>query len=140
MTLDSQISEPIVFAADISKRLPLEQPMMAFMKPQIDYGDWWEVDGPSGTEWIPAEFANVPQEALDAISQATGPSPIPDAIRDYCENSECWTVQKITGYGARFSAPGYLDSTEWVVFGTREEAEDYLREQMAEDEAEEEES
>lgn len=32
----------------------------------------------------------------------------------------------IIGYGARLTAPGYLDCTEWVVFDTVQEAIDYL--------------
>ena len=31
-----------------------------------------------------------------------------------------------SGYGARLSASGYLDCTDWAVFDTREEAEAYL--------------
>ena len=33
------------------------------------------------------------------------------------------------GYGARLSAPGYMDSTSWTVFKTREDAEEFLREE-----------
>jgi len=37
-------------------------------------------------------------------------------------------VETVTGYGARLSAPGYLDCTDWAVFGTVAEAEAYLDE------------
>ena len=36
--------------------------------------------------------------------------------------------------GARLSAPGYLDCTEWSVFDTEQEAEEYLDENYPEDE------
>ena len=39
------------------------------------------------------------------------------------------SVQLIEGYGARLSAPGYMDATAWTVFKTREEAEEFLREE-----------
>ena len=35
-------------------------------------------------------------------------------------------VTVLRGYGARMSAPGYLDSTEWLVFDTEFEAIEYL--------------
>jgi len=35
-------------------------------------------------------------------------------------------VENIFGYGARLSAAGYMDSTEWCVFKTEREALQYL--------------
>jgi len=37
-------------------------------------------------------------------------------------------VTEVEGYGARMSAPGYLDCTEWAVFDTPEKANEYLDE------------
>jgi hypothetical protein len=45
-------------------------------------------------------------------------------------------VEIITGYGARLSAPGYLDCTDWAVFDSRAAAEVYLDELTDGDEAE----
>lgn len=53
-------------------------------------------------------------------------------MSNYCEG----TIQEwetIRGYGARLSAPGYLDCTEWTVFETEQEALDYLEEMYEED-------
>lgn len=36
--------------------------------------------------------------------------------------------EEIQGWGARLSAPGYLDCTDWCVFDTAEEAKEHLRE------------
>ena len=41
------------------------------------------------------------------------------------------------GYGARLSAPGYLDCTEWAVFETEDEAREYLEEMYPDDEEDE---
>jgi len=41
--------------------------------------------------------------------------------------------ENIKGYGARLSAPGYLDCTPFVVFDTQEEAEQYLTDEYPED-------
>lgn len=43
-------------------------------------------------------------------------------------------IETIIGFGARLSAPGYLDCTEWAVFDTEKEAQDYLDEYYPEDE------
>lgn len=40
------------------------------------------------------------------------------------EGSEA--VGMVSGYGARLSAPGYMDCTDWAVFDTVQEAADYL--------------
>jgi hypothetical protein len=84
-----------------------------FMEPEIVRGEWVEVDGPCGVDAIPAEYVS----ALTA-----------DGVRDYTENREIWSIEKRSGYGARFSAPGYMDCTEWSVFDTLQEAVDYLAE------------
>jgi hypothetical protein len=47
---------------------------------------------------------------------------------------ECWDanqiqeIKYIEGYGARMSAPGYLDCTDWSVFDTEQEAYNFLNE------------
>lgn len=37
-------------------------------------------------------------------------------------------VTTVYGFGARLSAPGYLDCTEWSIFDTEKEAAEYLLE------------
>ena len=64
-----------------------------------------------------------PRETLIRIIQFTEIS-TPDKV-EY--------VKLIRGYGARFSAPGYMDCTEWCVFKTLKEAKDYLKEQEDDD-------
>lgn len=129
---------------------------MAFMEPQIEFGQWYEVDGPCGTEFVPAHLvgtitdnAGTRHPTLDELQdfdRATGALaeteesgdsvrfPIPSALADYCENREAWRIDLVTGFGARLSAPGYLDCTEWCVFETEQEALDYLRETYPDDE------
>jgi len=47
-------------------------------------------------------------------------------LEDYVDGKyiEHW---EIIGWGARLSAPGYLDCTDWSVFDTEREAKEYLR-------------
>ena len=49
-------------------------------------------------------------------------------LRDYLEGNRVFSVQEREGYGARLSAQGYMDCTEWAVFDTEEEARAYLDE------------
>jgi hypothetical protein len=48
-------------------------------------------------------------------------------IQPYTEGTpQSW--ENVKGYGARLSASGFLDCTEWAVFDTEDEAREYLEE------------
>lgn len=91
---------------------------MSFMQPQIVFDEWWKVETDDGTLFLPVDVvgdgALKPIDFIPYIE--SGKPPAPDAY------------DLIEGYGARLSAPGYLDCTEWVVFATEAEAEEYLKE------------
>lgn len=81
---------------------------MAFMKHEITPRKmWYKVDGTNGTNFEPGDLFT----KLDAIGMYTG---------------KVESVERVYGYGARLSAPGYLDCTDWNVFNTVEKAENYL--------------
>jgi hypothetical protein len=134
---------------------------MAFMQPQIKFGEWYMVDGPWGTEYVPADLVgtvtvgkpdgtteeHVPSlDDMQEFDRASGALaeeeehtdsvrfPIPSALRDYCQNKEAWQIELMEGWGARLSAPGYLDGTGWAVFETEAEAMDYLQEHLMDEE------
>lgn len=89
---------------------------MSFMEPQIAYGNWWKVETTAGTEFVDA----------DILSK--------DELGECCEGEIIdGEIEKIVGFGARLSAPGYLDCTPWDVLGTYQEAENYLRETYPEE-------
>lgn len=96
---------------------------MSFMQKQITHKQsWWAVETSHGTEIVPTDL--VSSEPADS-----------DAFSDYCEGQvQSWKL--IEGYGARLSAPGYIDCTEWSVFDTVAEAEAYLDEMYGDDEPE----
>lgn len=73
---------------------------MAFMKPQVLLGVWIQFETSEGTQCVP-------KICFD---------------RNDHDNIEEDSIEEITGYGARLSAPGYLDCTEWTVFETETEA------------------
>ena len=89
---------------------------MGFMKPQIVYGAFWRVETTAGTEFIDADLI--------------GRSELDDCCEGTIEEDE--DPEMIHGWGARLSAPGYLDCTDWSVFNTQEKAESELREMYPE--------
>ena len=104
---------------------------MSFMKKQVTGRDsWYVVDGPWGTEFVPADI-------VGKVSLRRQGREIPAGLADYCENREAYTIERRKGYGARLSAPGYLDCTPWAIFDTEREALDYLEEEYPDDEQEE---
>jgi hypothetical protein len=103
---------------------------MSFMQKQItDKQRWLQVETTIGTEWLPVNLVgDLPgSQFLDHEVQDTDCAD----IQAYCEGTiESW--ENIEGYGARLSAPGYLDCTEWTVFDSVEKAETYLEEMYGE--------
>jgi hypothetical protein len=88
---------------------------MGFMQQQVTTKRaWWEVDGTNGTEWFD-------QEDFTEL----------EARQNY--QGKVWSSTPREGFGARLSAPGYLDCTEWSVFDTEQEAWDYLEEMYGDD-------
>jgi hypothetical protein len=99
---------------------------MGFMEPQItDKERWAQVETNCGTEFVPLEQLGL--TLPDGIGACT------ELLRDYLEGNRVFSVQEREGYGARLSAPGYLDCTEWAIFDTEEEARAYLEETYGEE-------
>ncbi len=100
---------------------------MDFMEQQItDKERWAAVETDCGTEFVPIE-----QLGILLPVREDGPEWVDDCadiLRPYLEGNRVFSVEETTGYGARLSAPGYLDCTQWAVFDTEQEARDYLEE------------
>lgn len=101
---------------------------MSFMEAEItEKQTWLEIDGNCGTEFIPCDVADLTDEEIGAFNETAddttpGWMPIPSAIRDYCESRTAVQIDRVTGYGVRLSAAGYMDCTEWSVYATKREA------------------
>src|SRR6267154_983160 len=108
---------------------------MAFMQKQVTNKQAWiRVETSCGTEFIDAVSLGLnlrdSQTETHRLKNKERESAI-SQLSTYCEG----TIQEwktIRGYGARLSAPGYLDCTEWVVFDTPQEAHAYLDENFPE--------
>jgi hypothetical protein len=113
--------------------------IMGFMQRQITKKrKWYEIETNCGTWFVDVadidggKFAQALEEGLKLDTWA-----LETLSKDYLQYTEGSRLEGLSvreGYGARLSAPGYLDCTEWSVFDTKEEAEAYLDEYYPEDE------
>ena len=93
---------------------------MGFMQAQMTIKcDWIAVDGPMGIDFIDADIC--------------GKSLTWDSVKDYTENGKAYTIELITGYGVRLSAPGYMDCTSWEVYEDEDSAKARYQELKDED-------
>jgi hypothetical protein len=105
---------------------------MGFMQPEItDKERWAEVETNCGTEWVPIEQLGITLPPFD--ENPANRRRCESLLRDYLEGDRIYNLAIREGYGARLSAPGYLDCTEWAVFDTEQEARDYLEEMYGEE-------
>ena len=89
-----------------------------FMQPEVWHGSCWKVDTDNGIELYPCDY-------FDSFSVAD--------MTD-CDEDD---IERVTGFFARLSAPGYLDCTEWSgPFKTEAEARAYLTETYGDDNGE----
>ena len=88
------------------------------MKPEIFKGTCWQADTNNGIELYPCDY-------FDSLSVAD--------ITDCGEDD----IEKVYGYFARLSMPGYMDCTEWCgPFKTEAEARAYLSDTYGDDNGE----
>jgi hypothetical protein len=99
----------------------LEELSHGFQIPEItDKQKWYEIDGDQGTEFVPYDL--IGELADTSVFATLNSHDVPDELRDYVRSSRSFATSIIEGFGARLSAPGYLDCTDWSVFPTQEEA------------------
>lgn len=95
---------------------------------------WILIDGDAGTIFIPSDIDPRVKIALDQGDDALAEQ----FVMDYYDGAHVYSVELIEGYGARMSAPGYMDCTSWDVFDTLEAAEQHLRDEYPQDDEDEE--
>jgi hypothetical protein len=110
---------------------------MAFMQLRAEHGTWYVVENHRGdSELIPGDLVPGldPEGAhhFDAPARLFDPY-LPPGFTDH----EPLSFDRKVGWCARYSAPGYMDCTEWVgPYATREQAETECREMRGDDEDE----
>lgn len=76
---------------------------MSFMKPETYNGDYYEIETPGGTTFLPWDVH-------------PGATTLPE-LSDYFEHTgdpEYWSLTIKSGWLGRYSAPGYMDATDWM--------------------------
>ncbi len=94
-----------------------------FMQPEVVEGDWYEIDGAEGTVFLPIDILGTIPAVEDYLNRDDDEitDDVARALSEFVMG-EVWTIEKRHGFGARLSAPGYLDATDWSVYDTEEEA------------------
>lgn len=106
---------------------------MAFMQEQVtEKISWLKIDGTSGITFLPLEDLVHNRKAFLLLS----PEMQLETAQPYYEGRP-ESVEIIKGYGARLSAPGYMDCTDWDVYDSPEEAVANLREMYGDDDEDE---
>lgn len=108
---------------------------MGFMQQEItDSIKWIEIDSTAGTWFVPADdVLNAAGIAAIEADEDGDSEETLALVADYCEGKP-QSARIIEGFGARLSAPGYLDCTDWCVFDDADEAKAYLEENYGDDE------
>jgi len=100
------------------------------MIPQIVKQKWVEIDGPEGTEWLPLDLwgkEEIKMMMAEIAAENTN-NKLATKMLEMTRNRTFYESKIVEGYGARLSAPGYMDCTDWCVFDTEEEARTYIEE------------
>jgi len=107
--------------------------MSDFMQKQVTGNEnWLRVETSQGTDFLPGDLCIFVRNS-DADMPESKREEYKKAIWEYTAG-EPQEWENIKGFGARLSAPGYLDCTEWAVFDTEDEAREYLEEMYGDDE------
>lgn len=114
--------------------------MSNFMQPQVTrLQNWLRVETTHGTEWVDSAslslFVRESETKTHPMSEQERAETV-KTIQPYTEGTPL-SWENVKGFGARLSAPGYIDCTEWTVFDTEDEAREYLAETYPEDDADE---
>lgn len=102
---------------------------MSFMQPQVRYSVWAKFVTSDGLEFVDAEeMATLP--TLGVVFTKDSPE-FAEIVRDFSQylSSSVEDVDYVEfnyGWGARMTAPGYMDCTDWSVFPLEAEARKYL--------------
>ncbi len=89
---------------------------MSFMKPHVYKGDYYLVETSNGTEFIPGDMLSIDMavgESIDDDRDAQDWADCVKLVRDFVSD-EVESIERGEGYYGRYSAPGYMDATDWT--------------------------
>lgn len=91
------------------------------LKPDIQLGEWWCVD---------SDVLCSDDEELHYPASLFTKEQVFDMFADHVTRED---IELKKAWGARLSAPGYLDSTTWTLFETEDEAKEYLMQEYGDE-------
>lgn len=112
-----------------------------FMKLWVDRGDIVEIETDNGSTVVPCSVCGLPDDdvepnveyALDDEETSAEQKAWARSVRDYCEGTPtAFTYRPNVWYG-RYSAPGYMDCTDYSWSNNRRELERELRSMYGDD-------
>ena len=107
---------------------------MSFMQQQVRYSVWAEFTTRHGIEFVDAEeTAKLPPLGVMLTEEDSAFDGIVREFSQYLSSpvEDVESVEFNYGWGARMTAPGYMDCTDWSVFATESEANAFLAEYYA---------
>lgn len=97
---------------------------MSHMQKQITQEHFYLISTSTCEEYLVPESVCSTSQVPDNLSE----------FEDYTEGGEVIEVESVFGFFCRMSAPGYMDSTDWIgPFDTEEEADNCLELNYIED-------
>lgn len=101
---------------------------MSYMQPQLTTRDrWLVIENTDGVYYLDWDLAGSAKDYLKDPESISFKA-VANEIHIYTEvgPDDIHNISDTWGYGARLSAPGYMDQTYWAVFETRKQASQYL--------------
>lgn len=114
---------------------------MPFMERQVNKDHWIQCDGPNGIESFPSDLVTLDLPMGTYTPDSPQWDALTQAVSMYIEgdSTALYSIEFREGWGARLSAPGYMDCTPWTIYDSEAEAEAGLTDTYGEEEEEEEE-
>lgn len=103
---------------------------MSNMRPEIVDEDWFIVETEHGTEYVlcnlfkPDTIGTINHSSENLTEEWS-------MLLPFLEGRQIHSIERKRSFGARLSAPGYLDCTDWALFDTEEDAIEAMRKQLS---------
>jgi hypothetical protein len=101
---------------------------MAFLQWRIEAVSGVEIDGTCGREFIDDSAMTLTDKEIEALDDDGHKHHqiVADMVAEYLEGSPRFSAERISGYSAYLTAPGYIDRTDYGVFPTVADAAESL--------------
>jgi hypothetical protein len=97
------------------------------MTPQVRYDSWLIVSSELGDEVVPCSLVGCGAHSCVVTEDDDTFDELFSLANSFVQGCHITQFEIRDGWGARLTMPGYLDCTEWTIFRTKEEAEEYLK-------------